>query len=177
LHRNRGVSNPELEVRLNALERDALAIATAEPLASFSYAGALLAELAGAHEWDLLRVQAERHVDSADRPVAVQAKRMLALSLAHSPDAADQATATGIYQTLIQENLSEAIDIGNLVTLLVNASNFKEAKLVTLDSIEKFPAKAADYLFEVGLRIVEATGDRGFRKQLEAAVAARGKRD
>ena len=170
-------ANPELKTRLDEQEKDARVIATAEPQASFSHTTALLEELAGAHEWGLLRAQAERNMDSSDRPVALHAKRMLALTLAHSQEASDKAAATQLYQSLIQEDPTNATDAGNLATLLINTGSFEEAKRAVLDGIEKFPAKAAGYFSQIGLMIVDATGDREFRKKLEAAVAARGKRD
>jgi len=170
-------AQPAVKARIAEHENDAQTLATAEPRESFSHTSALLAELAAAREWDQLRAQAERHVDSTDGAVSLQAKRMLALSLAHSEEAADKATATALYRSLIQEASPEPTDAGNLATLLIDAGSFEEAKRAVLDGIEKFPAKAADYFSQIGLRIVDATGDREFRKQLEAAVAARGKRD
>ena len=56
-------AHPELMPRLAEQEKDAKTIATAEPQASFSHTGALLAELAEAREWDQLRAHAERHCD------------------------------------------------------------------------------------------------------------------
>lgn len=170
-------AHPELMPRLAEQERDAMAIAGAEPQTSFSHTSALLAELAEAHDWDELRVQANRHADSSDGAVARQAKRMLALSFAHSEEAADKTAATVLYRSLIQEGPPEATDAGNLATLLIEAGSFEEAKIVVLEGIDKFPAKAGDYFFQIGSKIVEATGDRKFRKQLQAAIEARGKRD
>ena len=167
----------ELKTRLDEQERDARVIATVEPQASFSHTIVLLAELAGTHEWDLLRAQAERNLDSPDRPVALCAKRMLALSLAHSREAADKAAAIRLYQSLIQEAPTNATDAGNLVTLLVEAGSLEEAKRVVLDGIEQSPVNEVDYFSQIGLKIVDAMGSREFRKQLETAVAVRGKRD
>src|ERR1019366_1857744 len=100
-----------------------------------------------------------------DSVVARQAKRMLALSLAHSEAVPDKAAATALYRSLVQEGFPEATDAGNLVILLIEARSFEEAKSVVLDGIEKFPAKA-DYFLQLGSTIVEATGDREFRKLL-----------
>jgi hypothetical protein len=167
---------PELRSRLTDQERDAQTMASTEPLTSFSHTGALLAELATAHEWGLLRAQAERHVDSPDLAVAIHAKRMLALSLAHSEETADKAAAAVLYRSLAQ-NLSEVTDVGNLVTLLIEVGSFAEAKAVLIDGIKKFPSKSTAYFFEIGLKIVEAMGDRTFRKTMEEAIVERGQRD
>jgi len=171
-----GGSWPELKARLADQEKDARMLAEAEPQKGFSHTGALLAELAAAHDWDLLREQAARHLESPDRTVAIQARRMLALGLAQSEEAADRAAATELYRSLAKEGLAEAADVGNLATLLVDAGSFDEARVVLLDGVGKFGADAPGGFLEIGQRIVEATGDREFRKELEA-IAARGRRD
>ena len=68
-------------------------------------------------------------------------------------------------------------DAGNLAILLMEVmgnDSLEEAKAVVLKGISNFPLKA-DYYVEIGQRIVEATGDKNFRQQLESAVAERGK--
>jgi Calcineurin-like phosphoesterase len=170
-------AHPELMPRLTEQEKDAQAIAIPESQASFSHTVALLTELAEAREWDQLRAQAERHLDSTDGTLARQAKRMLALSFANSEKAADKAAATTLYRLLIQEGSAEVTDTGNLATLLIEASSFEEAQIAVLEGIEKFPGQAAGYLYQIGASIVEATGDKEFRKQLKAAVEAKGEHD
>jgi hypothetical protein len=165
-----------LNVRLAAQENDARMLANAEPCESFPHTGALLTELAAAQDWDLLREHAQRHVDSPVPAVAIQAKRMLALSLAHSDVAADKKTAINLYQSLAGSDSAEISDVGNLATLLIEAGQMNEAKAAVLDGIGKFPEKA-DYFFGIGQKIVEATGDRNFRKHMEAAITERGKHD
>ncbi len=169
-------ADPALKGRLAAQENDAQMLASTEPPQSFSHASALLTELVSTQDWVLLREHAQRHLDSPDRAVALQAKRMLALSLAHSDDAADKETAIALYRSLAGDESAESIDAGNLATLLIEAGELEEAKVAVIDGIGKFPAKA-DYFSGIGQKIVEATGDRTFRKQMEAAVAERGKRD
>lgn len=166
---------PDLKARLADQEKDSRVLAEAEPRKGFSHTGALLAELAAAHDWELLREQAARHLESSDRTVAIQARRMLALGLAQSEEASDRAEAIELYRSLAAAGLAEAADVGNLTTLLVDAKSFEEAKIVLLDGLAKFGAAAPGGLFEIGQRIVETTGDRKFRKELEAAIAARGK--
>jgi hypothetical protein len=165
-----------LKARLTEYEQDARVLASTEPLESFTHTGGLLAELAGAKEWALLREQAQRHVDSPDAAVATDAKRMLALSLASSPETTDKSAAIDLYQSLAQNDSLRTSDIGNLVTLLMEVGRVDEAKVVVLDGIKKSPAKQSDHLLQIGQRIVEATGDRTFRKQMEAAEGERGER-
>jgi len=170
-------AQPTLKARLAEQENDAQMLAAAEPSEFFSHTGALLAELAAAQDWGPMREQARRHLDSPDLPVAIQAKRMLALGLAHSDEAADKQAAIELYRSLPQDASAEISDAGNLATLLIDVGRMDEAKAAVLGGIGKFPAKAVDYFFEIGQKIVEATGDRTFRKQMEAAIAERGKRD
>lgn len=170
-------AHPALRARLAEQESDAQTLASAGPREPFSHTGALLAELAATQDWGLLREQAERHLDSPDRTVAIQAKRMLALSLAHSEEPADKATAIDLYRSMTKGDSLEASDAGNIATLLIEAESFEEAKAIVLNGIETFAAKATEYFFQIGLKIVETSGDRKFRKQLEEAAQARGKRD
>jgi hypothetical protein len=169
-------ADPALRPRLAEREKDAQTIAAAEMRPLFSHTGALLVELAAAHEWVSLRTQAERHFDSPERVLALLAKRMLALSLAHSEEIADKHAATALYQEILQDDSYELTDAGNLATLLVAAQNYDEAKTIVLNGIEKFPVKK-DYFLQIGMKIVEATGDRELRDQLGIALGTRGKRD
>jgi len=165
-----------LKNRLAAQENDAHMLANAEPRESFPHTGALLSELATAQDWDLLRVHAQRHVNSADPAIAIQAKRMLALSLAHSEVAADKRTTIDLYRSLAGGDSAKFSDVGNLATLLIEAGSLEDAKAAVLVGIARFPAKT-DYFSQIGQRIVEATGDRFFRKQIEGAIVERGKLD
>lgn len=163
-----------LEHRLDAQESDAQMLASAVAPTSFSHTNALLTELAAANEWALLCKQAERHVDSPNPAVAILAKRLLALSLANSDEAIDKEKAIKLYRSLAGAESAESHDAGNLATLLFEAGSLVEARTVVLEGIRKFQAKA-DYFAEIGQKIVEATGDKDFRKQMEAAIAERGK--
>jgi predicted MPP superfamily phosphohydrolase len=170
-------AHQQLKDRLAELEKDARDIAaTTDTTSAFSYTVSLLDELAEAHEWVLLRVQAARHLNSTDPTLALHAKRLIALSLAHSTEASDKASAVAHYQSLIHEPTSRLTDNGNLANLLLEMERFDEAKSVILEGIEKFPPSAREYFSPIGLRIAEATGDRTFRQQLHAAIEARGKR-
>jgi hypothetical protein len=81
-----GRGDPHIVIAMSDLEKDAQAIAATESQVSFSHTGALLEEIAAAGEWALLRTQAERHVDSNEPTLALQARRMLALSRAPKAD-------------------------------------------------------------------------------------------
>lgn len=166
-----------LKTRLAEHEQDAQTLASTEPPKSFTHTGALLAELAAGKEWALLREQAKRHMDSADSAIAIDATRMLALSLAHSNEISEKKVAVELYRSLAEDGSARLSDIGNLATLLIEAGHMDEAKAAVLDGIRKFPPNQRDYLFQIGQRIVEATGDRNFRKQMETAKGEIGKGD
>mgnify|MGYP001600266958 FL=1 len=122
-----------------------------------------------------MREHAQRHLASPDPVVGIQAKRMLALGLAHSTEAADKEAAIELYRSLAGDGSAEVSDAGNLATLLWETGRLQEAKTAVLGGIEKFSANRVDSLLEIGQRIIEATGDRNFRKQM-ASMAERGKR-
>jgi predicted phosphodiesterase len=172
------ITDTDLKARLADREKDAKAMSAAElQQPTFSHTIALLTELAEAREWPELRAQAERHANSSDPAIAIPAKRMLALSLANSTETADKEVAAGLYRSLLQDEHTEPNDAGNLAKLLIGAGSLDEAQRVVLEGIAAHPAKMASYFREIGLIIVETMGNREFRRQLDAALEARNKRD
>jgi predicted phosphodiesterase len=174
----RCIEDTDLKARLADREKDAKAMSAAEPQQpTFSHTVALLAELANAREWSELRTQAERHAESSNPTVAIQAKRMLALSLPNSTETVDKEAAATLYRSLLKEAHTEPSDAGNLAKLLIEARAFDEAQRVVMVGIEGHPAKMTGYFREIGLMIVEATGSREFRRQMDTALEERNKRD
>lgn len=165
-------ANSLLRARLDEREADARALGGAEPLNPFAHTLALLRELATAQEWTLLHEQAERHLDSADEAVAREAKRMLALALAHSEDDADKRSAADHYRSLAETEEAAPSDLAALASLLAGFGEHDDAKNVVLSGIVRFPDAAESFL-TIGHAIVEATGDRPFRDELNARRAAR----
>lgn len=166
----------ELKVRLASQENDSQALAIAAPLTSFSHTSVLLNELATAQEWRPLIDQSQRHAVSPDPGVATLAKRFLALGLGNSDDAADKDAAIELYRSLAGTESAEFSDTGNAALLLFEVNKPHEAVTVVLEGIRKFPTKAG-YFSEIGQKIVEATGDKDFRKKMKAAISERGKGD
>lgn len=158
-----------LKDRLDAYEDDAQVLARSAKPMLFSHTNALLSELAEAQDWVLLREQAQRHKFSSDRAVATLATRMLALSLANSDETSDKETAIELYQTLVVDESTKFTDVGNLAILLIHVENFNKVRVLLLEGIKKFPVKA-DYFFEIGQKLIEATGDKDFRKQMETGI-------
>lgn len=163
-----------VKTRLAEYEGDARMLASAEPASAFAHTMALLGGLAGEHEWELLRTQAERHVDSPDQAVATQARRMLALALAQSEEKGDRMQALDLYRSLAAKQDAEMTDLGNLAELLVEEAGIEEAKSIVKGGVERFPGHG-DYFEEIGQRIVAATGDKKFRQEMEAVTGRKRK--
>ncbi len=161
--------------RLTRHEKEAQMLANTEPRRSFSHTITLLNELSEAQEWDVLREHAQRHLDSPIATLAILAKRMMALSLAHSNKHDDIDTAIELYRSLYSVDTPEQSDIGNLVTLLMRVGNSEDAKTMVLQGIKRFPVQRVKYFSDIGQRIVKETGDRNFRKCIEDAIAEKGK--
>ena len=169
-------TDASLNTRLATQEGDSQLLASTTPTSSFAHTSALLSELADAQDWFALRELSERHSSSPDTTIAKVAKRTLALALANSEEARDKDGAIMLYQFLIDDGAGDVRDLGNLATLLIASGRMDEAKTIVLAGIRKFPERA-DYISEIGHRIVEATGDREFRQHIESAVVERAGND
>lgn len=167
--------NPAIRARLEECEKDGQMLANALNQDSSGHTGALFSELLTAQDWPLLRVHAERHAESPNQALAVQAKRMLAMCLAQSGEPADRGTAIELYRVLVQSHSASGSDFGNLATLLIENDNFDDAKAMVIAGIEQFPSNA-EHLSQIGQRIVESTGDRNLRERLAALKKQRGQR-
>jgi hypothetical protein len=170
----RSHKHPDLGERLANRNEDARALAGAEPLNPYAHTLSLLSELAHAHDWDTLRTQAERLLGSPDKIVTTEARRMLALSLAHSPETSDKVQSRKIYRDLISEELANAIDLAALASLLTGMDEHAQAKGVILDGIERFP-EAIETYGVIAQTIIEATGDHTFRDRIKVLRSGRGK--
>ena len=73
------------------------------------------------------------------------------------------------YRSLIQldDGLSDCRDFGNLVNLLLNDEQITEAKDIVIKGLVTFHTKR-DYFVQLSRQIIEITGDREFRHQIEA---------
>lgn len=168
-------ANGALRRRLEAHEEDARRLSAAEPQESSWHTAGMLKDLAESGEWALLRQQADRHLESPDPEAARLARRMLALALAHSTERADKEAAIAHYSALAVAPSGEPTDYGSLALLLAERGDAGGAQRALLTGIERCPANADGYFMDIGHRLVEATGDRAFRKELEAAIAQRGR--
>jgi predicted phosphodiesterase len=165
--------DPALDARLKEQENDAKLLAGSESSGDFSHTTALMDDLAATGDWDLLREQAERHINSSDGTISLRAKRMLALAWAHSMEEDEHLKAISLYRSLNADSSAEFTDTGNLAKLLLETGDLTEAKNAVLDGMKRFP-RSAGYFLEIGQAIVEATGDRLFRKEIESAIMETG---
>lgn len=165
-------SDGELKSRLAELENDARSIAATAPTSGFSHTEALLREIAEDGDWAQLREQAARHVSAGDEELAHTATRFLALGLSHSDERAGKEQAIVLYASIAGDQGTEAGDAGIYATLLGEVGRYDEAKKAVLAAMEKYPDHGAAFS-EIGQRIVEATGDRDFRDQINTALKAR----
>ena len=157
-----------LRERLAELEEDAQRLAGMEPQQAFLHTRDLFAVLAEQGEWYLLKEQAERHLESEDQSLAIQATRMFALSLSKEGGSDNDSRAIEFYRTLTTSDHVEFDDVHNLAVLLTDSNRFDEAVCVVFTGIKLFPAQKSAFL-EIGQIIVGLTGDRGLRARLEQA--------
>jgi hypothetical protein len=160
-----------LASRLAQQDADVRNLLAIQPKVSFAVD--LFTDLVECQEWELLAGQARRHLESQDVPTQVQARRMLALALAHSAEPSDRSESVSLHEALIHDGCANAHDYGNLATLLLEVGRADEAKAIVLEAIATGPFETLNLLNDIGQRIVGHMGDRVFRKQLEAAIAKR----
>jgi hypothetical protein len=165
-------SDPGLRKKLEEREADARALAGVEPLQPFAHTLTLLRDLAADQDWQTLRRQAERYVDSPERAVAIESQRMLALCLSQSTEAADKRRAVELYSVISADEFAVAADFAVLASLLAEIDDNETAKRTILSGMKRFP-DAVEGFSAVGQKIVEATGDRTFRDKLSAQKAGR----
>ena len=147
-------------------------LAGADGIKPFTHTLALLDDLRVTEDWDTLREQAERLIGVEDPLVGAYSKRMLALCLGRSSDQGDRNWAVGLYRELSDSPNGEAADLASLAILLRDEGDDEQAKSAVLRGIEIFPESAEGFV-EIGMRIVEVTGDRILREQLVAHRAER----
>ena len=161
------VTNDEFRAQIAVRETYARQLAGLATDGAFEHTLALLNELRAVDDWDGLREYAERSCTLNALVVPAIVKRLLALCLARSTARADRERAAGIYRALTLSAEGEANDWANLATLQTDDGDNAQAKETVLNAIEVFPQQVNGFV-EIGLKIVESTGDLDFRAQLLA---------
>ena len=169
------LSDAEGQAQIAQRDDSARLLASADTVKPFSHTLTLLEELRAAGEWETLRQQAERHIGLEDPFAAAHVKRMLALCLARSSEHLGRSRAVDLYQELTNSPQCKATDLASLATLLSNDGDYDQAATAVRRGIEVFP-ESFDGFVEIGMRIVDATGDRDLREQLRVLRAERRER-
>ena len=164
--------DPNCGAELSQRNEAARKFAGADRLRPFGHTLVLFQELRDSGDWDALRTQAERHIATDDPVVRAHAKRMLALCLGQSVDRVDRMRAVELYRELVDSPEGEAADFAGVASLLKDDGELDQAKATLLRGIEAFPESIEGFM-EVGMGIVEETGDRTLRDTLRTLAAAR----
>ena len=127
----------------------------------------LLMDLMRTDDWDDARNLAERNIDVSEGSSRVRIARILAQCLARSTEESDKARAVELYSEVVESEQADPGDWGALATLMTELKSFDEAKTVIRDGIRRFPDQSQAFV-EIGMRLVEASGDRDFRDSLIA---------
>ena len=125
----------------------------------------LLLDLISTDRWNDARKLAERTIEVSEGASRVRVARALALCLARSTETSDKIRAAELYGEVVDSEQGEPGDWGGLATILAELGRCDEAKGVIRDGIRQFPDRSRAFV-EIGLRLVQACGDRDFRNWL-----------
>ena len=165
----------------NAVVGDALASRDTEAKTYMTMAGtsggrhtvATLRDLRRLNDFATLKRLAIRSCDDPDAEVRREAQRGSALVDARSSVKDDRDRAVSLLGNLCDSPEASADDFASLINLLVDLNQLPAAKERIRAAIGKFPAKAQGFA-EIGMPIVQQTGDRDFRDELLQRRPVRG---
>ena len=115
--------------------------------------------------WNDARKLAERTIDVSEGASRVKVARALALCLARSTETSDKIRAAELYAEVVDSEHGEPGDWGGLATILAELDRCDEAKGAIRDGIKRFPDRSRAFV-EIGMRLVQACGNRDFRNWL-----------
>ena len=87
------------------------------------------------------------------------------MCLSRNTERDDRLRAINLYRDLTKSEYGEAKDWAVLATMMMDEGKHKEAMTVVREGVHEFPEKINGFV-EVGMKIVEATGDIEFRNEL-----------
>ena len=154
---------------------DAAGLGGAADATPFQHTLDLLEDLLAQGDWEGLRELAERCCKLENPAVAAKGKRALALCHARYSDQDDRLSAMCLYRELTLSGYGEAGDWAALATMLTDDGHHEGAKAAAKEGIRMFPGKVEGFV-EVGMKIVTATGDIGFRDELRMHRAEEGEK-
>lgn len=125
----------------------------------------LLRDLRRSDDLATLEQFASRYVDDPHPEVRLEAVRGLAIVNARSPIEADRDHAASSLSELCDSRQSEAEDFATLIQLLIDLDQVHAAKDRIRGALKRFPERL-DGFAEIGMTLVNLTGDRAFRDEL-----------
>ena len=125
----------------------------------------LLADLVRLDDWDNARELAERTLDVSDGTIEAEVRRILAVCLARSTEKGEKTRAVELYRELLESEFAEPGDYAAIGALTVALERYDDAREVIEEGIRRFPNHTRRFV-EIGMGIVEATGDRKWRDWL-----------
>jgi predicted phosphodiesterase len=146
-------------------EKEATAYIPLETATGANYTLEILMELRGSGDLATLEQIARRSVDSPYPEVKREGLRGLAFVFARSSVSTERETAVTLLKDLCDGDRPEAGDFASLIQLLLDLNQVQEAKDRVRSAIRVFPEKIQGFV-EVGLKLVQMTGDRAFRDEL-----------
>jgi hypothetical protein len=154
-------------------DRETKAYVPAEEATGARYTLATLRDLRESRDFATLKRFASRSADDPNPDVRREALRGLALVDARSLIKEEREQAVSLLSELCDSPQCEADDFVFLIHLLVDSNQMTEAKERIRAAIKKFPEKS-DGFSELGMNLVQRTGDRAFRDELLQRQEARG---
>lgn len=165
--------NSVIREALASRDREAKAYISTEEATGPHYTIATLRDLRQSSDFVTLKRLASRSADDPHPDVRREALRGLALVGARSPIKEEREKAASLLSDLCDSPQSEANDFVLLIHFLVDYNQVPEAKERIRAAIKKFPEKT-DGFSEIGMSLVQRTGDRAFRDELLQRQEARG---
>ena len=160
--------NEKLGARLHELNSDVKGFIFTQT--EMSITEELFIDLKNGCEWELLYEQAKRHRSASDPDLAIKARRMIALALAHRHDENSRHEAISELQKLIEDRSGNSEDKILLVNLLHSVGEYSEAKKLIMQILPTISHPEITVLWELGQRLVTDTGDREFRERLNLEI-------
>jgi len=157
--------NSAIREALANRDREAKAYIPTKEAIGPRYTLATLRDLRQSGDFVTLKRLAIRSVDDPHPDVRREALRGLALVDARSPIKEEREQAVCLLSDLCDSPQCEADDFVFLIHLLVDSNQIPEAKVRIRVAIKKFPEKT-DGFSEIGMNLVQRTGDRAFRDEL-----------
>ena len=157
--------HPAVSEALTNRDKEAKAYIPTKGATRAHYTLEALRELRRSNDLVTLKRLASRNADDPHPDLRREALRGLAFVHARSPIKEEREQAVGLLNELCDSPQSEAEDFVSLINILVDSGQVPQAKDRIRAAIKKFPEKSEGFA-EIGMILVQQTGDRAFRDEL-----------